>query len=57
MSLASLAMYPPPAVKSENGDAPDFTSAYKFLPFDPLLNARVDTVEWARRHIPAMKET
>ncbi|KAK0222201.1 terpenoid cyclases/protein prenyltransferase alpha-alpha toroid [Armillaria fumosa] len=42
LSLAALSMYPP-----------DADSTWAFEPLDPLLNARVETSNWARAHIPA----
>ncbi|KAK0185654.1 terpenoid cyclases/protein prenyltransferase alpha-alpha toroid [Armillaria mellea] len=42
LSLAALSMYPP-----------DVDSTWAFEPLDPLLNARVETSNWARAHIPA----
>ncbi|KAJ7505826.1 terpenoid cyclases/protein prenyltransferase alpha-alpha toroid [Mycena galericulata] len=50
LSLAAVAMYAPrlePAVRRYG--------QWEFAPFDPLINAREDTVRWARELIPARR--
>ncbi|KAJ6477181.1 terpenoid cyclases/protein prenyltransferase alpha-alpha toroid [Mycena vitilis] len=48
LSLAAAAMYAPRLEPSVRG-----YGQWDFAPFDPLLNAREETVRWARKHIPA----
>ncbi|KAJ6622692.1 terpenoid cyclases/protein prenyltransferase alpha-alpha toroid [Mycena sp. CBHHK59/15] len=48
LSLAALAMYAP---RLENHVRS--YGQWEFEPFDPLLNARMETARWAREHIPA----
>ncbi|TRM62135.1 terpenoid cyclases/protein prenyltransferase alpha-alpha toroid [Schizophyllum amplum] len=43
LSLAAASMYPPTGAGE----------TWAFEPFDCLLNARVETAQWARMHIPA----
>ncbi|KAJ7205659.1 terpenoid cyclases/protein prenyltransferase alpha-alpha toroid [Mycena rebaudengoi] len=50
LSLAAMAMYSPrlePSARSYG--------RWNFEPFDPLLNARMDTSRWARENIPARR--
>ncbi|KIK69924.1 hypothetical protein GYMLUDRAFT_34327 [Collybiopsis luxurians FD-317 M1] len=47
LSLAAISMFPPPI---DEGEASDFSS-WTLDPLDPLINARKETAEWARRHI------
>jgi len=50
LAMASLALYPPTetwrAKRMDNGPS------WNLEKLDPLLNLRVETAEWARRHIP-----
>ncbi|KAF9453163.1 terpenoid cyclases/Protein prenyltransferase [Macrolepiota fuliginosa MF-IS2] len=46
LSIAALCMYPPSPLWEE--EKPE---SWKFPVLDPLLNARVETAEWARRYI------
>ncbi|KAJ7652606.1 terpenoid cyclases/protein prenyltransferase alpha-alpha toroid [Mycena rosella] len=50
LSLAAVAMYAPRLEASARR-----YGQWEFTPFDPLLNARVETVRWAREHIPARR--
>ncbi|KAJ7119860.1 terpenoid cyclases/protein prenyltransferase alpha-alpha toroid [Mycena epipterygia] len=50
LSLAAAAMYAPRLENSARR-----YGKWDFAPFDPLVNARVDTVRWAREHIPARR--
>ncbi|KAJ6554922.1 terpenoid cyclases/protein prenyltransferase alpha-alpha toroid [Mycena vulgaris] len=50
LALAAVAMYAPRLANSAKG-----YGQWDFTPFDPLLNARVETVRWARGHIPARR--
>jgi len=45
LSLAAAAMFPPP----ESADR----STWAIEAFDPLINAKLSTVQWARDHIPS----
>ncbi|TFK40478.1 terpenoid cyclases/protein prenyltransferase alpha-alpha toroid [Crucibulum laeve] len=44
LSLAALSMYPPSVANN---------STWRFEPLDPLLNAREETSQWAKKYIPA----
>ncbi|XP_006462448.1 hypothetical protein AGABI2DRAFT_72409 [Agaricus bisporus var. bisporus H97] len=46
LSIAALCMYPPSPLAAD--EKPD---SWEFPELDPLLNARVDTAEWARKYI------
>ncbi|KAJ7644650.1 terpenoid cyclases/protein prenyltransferase alpha-alpha toroid [Roridomyces roridus] len=48
LSLAAAAMYAPRLDQNEQR-----YGQWEFAPFDPLVNARVDVVRWARERIPA----
>ncbi|KAJ7068993.1 terpenoid cyclases/protein prenyltransferase alpha-alpha toroid, partial [Mycena belliarum] len=48
LGLAAAAMYTPRLEPSARR-----YGEWDFAPFDPLLNARVDAVRWARDHVPA----
>ncbi|KAJ7162927.1 terpenoid cyclases/protein prenyltransferase alpha-alpha toroid [Mycena filopes] len=48
LALAAAAMYAPRLAT----DARGHQGGWHFAPFDPVLNAREDTVRWAREHIP-----
>ncbi|KAJ7046459.1 terpenoid cyclases/protein prenyltransferase alpha-alpha toroid [Mycena alexandri] len=50
LSLAAAAMYAPRLDMSARG-----YGQWDFAPFNPLLNAREDTIRWARSHIPARR--
>ncbi|KAH7912545.1 terpenoid cyclases/protein prenyltransferase alpha-alpha toroid [Hygrophoropsis aurantiaca] len=50
LSLAALALYTP---EEEHGRGP--STSWKLDPLDPLLNAKQETANWARSHIPAPK--
>jgi len=45
LSLAAIAMFPPP--ESAGG------GTWAIEPLDPLINANLPTVQWARDHIPS----
>ncbi|CAA7261529.1 unnamed protein product [Cyclocybe aegerita] len=47
LSIAALSMYPPGLSDSH----PNFQS-WRFASLDPLLNAREETVQWIREHVP-----
>ncbi|KAG9013568.1 hypothetical protein FRB90_005882 [Tulasnella sp. 427] len=52
LSLACLAIYPP-NIHEESEDKDSWT-----LPkLDPLVNARVETAQWAREHVPRRNST
>lgn len=46
LSIAALCMYPPSPLSDE--EKPE---SWKFPALDPLLNARVETAEWAKKYI------
>jgi geranylgeranyl transferase type-1 subunit beta len=50
LSLAAAAMYAPRLDISARS-----YGQWDFSPFNPLLNAREETVRWARNHIPARR--
>ncbi|KAJ7149043.1 terpenoid cyclases/protein prenyltransferase alpha-alpha toroid [Mycena crocata] len=50
LSLAAVAMYTPRLANSAKR-----YGQWEFTPFDPVMNARVETVNWAREHIPARR--
>lgn len=47
LSLASLSIYPP-EVHEESEDK----ESWVMPTLDPLVNARVETAQWAREHVP-----
>lgn len=49
LSLAAIAVYAP--LSEEHGDVE--ADSWRIEPLDPLLNANISTVAWAREHIPA----
>ncbi|KAJ7196132.1 terpenoid cyclases/protein prenyltransferase alpha-alpha toroid [Mycena pura] len=49
LSLAAASLYTPRLPSSVKG------YGWEFAPFDPLLNAREETVRWARSFIPAQR--
>jgi geranylgeranyl transferase type-1 subunit beta len=46
LSIAALCMYTPSPLAAD--EKPD---SWKFPELDPLINARVDTAEWAKKYI------
>lgn len=46
LSIAALCMYPPSPLSAE--ERPE---SWKFPAFDPFLNARIETAEWAKKYI------
>ena len=46
LSIAALCMYPPSHLSAE--EKPE---SWKFPILDPLLNARMETAEWAKKYI------
>jgi geranylgeranyl transferase type-1 subunit beta len=48
LSIAALSLCPP-NVPGEG----TVSDSWKFEKLDPLLNAREETVEWVRLHVPA----
>lgn len=49
LSLACLAVYSPLPEGTDDADA----DSWKLERLDPLLNAKLSTAAWARKHIPA----
>ncbi|PPQ66383.1 hypothetical protein CVT24_007212 [Panaeolus cyanescens] len=51
LSLAAISMYPP--ALDEGSVSPKVKQSWtSFSPLDPVLNAREETVDWIRRHVP-----
>ncbi|KAF9046235.1 terpenoid cyclases/protein prenyltransferase alpha-alpha toroid [Panaeolus papilionaceus] len=51
LSLAAISMYPP--TFEEGSVSPKVHQSWtSFSPLDPVLNARVETVDWIRKHVP-----
>ncbi|RDB14684.1 Geranylgeranyl transferase type-1 subunit beta [Hypsizygus marmoreus] len=50
LSLAALSMYSPNLEPNHPSAA-----SWRFDPLDPLLNAREETSQWARKHVPGHK--
>ncbi|KAF9068590.1 terpenoid cyclases/protein prenyltransferase alpha-alpha toroid [Rhodocollybia butyracea] len=46
LSLATLSMFPPPVYENDASG-----SSWIFDPLDPLINARQETADWARKYI------
>lgn len=55
LSLASLSLYPPTKAWFQRKSLD--TSTWSLHPLDPLLNLRVESAKWARRHIPSQRES
>ncbi|KAG5644761.1 hypothetical protein DXG03_007669 [Asterophora parasitica] len=53
LSLAALSIYSPASVMNPDNIN---TASWILDPLDPLLNARQDTAQWARRYIPATSQ-